>query len=94
MRPYTKLWMGNTNCVGWPEMRLEMRNGMLVMILSERNLRTLLTKLRQGDSACTIVCQGIVAVRAEHDEQHYENRIAPGEMHPTTEQLLDAGSET
>lgn len=72
--------------------RLETQQTHRTVILSERNLLALLTKLYTRDSACEIVggedCPG-VSVKAERDEQHYGDRaFGPGPMHPTTERVL------
>lgn len=75
-------------------MRLE-ENG--TVVLSERNLLSLLTKLHTTGSACTIVggssCPGLF-VRAEPDEEHYAGRArGPGKMHPVTERIVQAVRE-
>lgn len=67
-------------------MRIEQYNGLLRIVLSERNLRALLSKLALPDSACTIAKDGIY-VSAEPDDQHYVGRT-PGPMHPVTEATL------
>lgn len=80
-------------------MKYENINGSHWIILSRRNLRSLLAKLdgHPPDSACTI--QGGVEawgyfVKAEEDEAHYASRAEwPqetkwGPMHPTTEEVL------
>lgn len=75
---------------------------MAEVVLSRRNLLTLLTKLYTEGSAKTIVNNIIVdqndqllmkpdvhfAVRAESDEDHYERRAPAGPMHPLTEALI------
>ncbi len=53
------------------------------IVLSKRNLLTLLSKLEWPDSAKTIT-DGDIYVRAESDEIHYKDRD-PGPMHPRTE---------
>ena len=77
-------------------MRVELDTdiGGIRVILSERNLKALLAKLQQGDSARTIVRRNedgngplLVYVSSEPDDQHYGNR-EPGEMHPATEVLM------
>lgn len=67
------------------------------VVLSERNLRSLLSKLRLPDSACTIsktTDDGAVTifVSAEPDAQHYADRT-PGPMHPATEAALRLGED-
>ena len=66
------------------------------LVLSERNLLTLLTKLYTEGSACEIGggedCP--MSVRAEPDEVHYGQReYGPGPMHPTTERIMAAVKE-
>jgi hypothetical protein len=66
--------------------------------LSKRNLLALLSKLDWPESKRTLVAgvtprddnpRGfMVAVSAESDEEHYRDRIAPGEMHPRTEAAI------
>lgn len=67
-------------------MRVELKPLGIRVVLSERNLRALLSKLAMPDSACTIYQDGVY-VTAEPDGQHYQGR-APGEMHPWTEAAL------
>lgn len=67
-------------------MRIEMNAKGLRVVLSERNLRALLSKLSLPDSACTIERDGVF-VSAEADDQHYAGRT-PGPMHPLTEAAL------
>jgi hypothetical protein len=57
------------------------------IILSKRNLLTLLHKLEMPGSACTIIKPGGTVVIAEPDEVHYADR-APGRMHPDTEEFI------
>lgn len=64
-------------------MRIETTPAGLRVVLSERNLRALLSKLTMPDSACTITMEGVY-VSAEPDDQHYADR-GPGPMHPHTE---------
>lgn len=61
------------------------------VVLSEKNLLALLTKIKTDWSACTIVKgedngQHLI-VRGERDEVHYAARPA-GVMHPVTEQEI------
>lgn len=56
------------------------------VVLSERNLRALLSKLSLPGSACTIYTDRVY-VSAEPDDQHYQGRT-PGMMHPATEAAL------
>lgn len=67
----------------------------LRIILSERNLRVLLSKLTMPDSArtiATIADDGTnVFISSEPDDQHYANRLPPGPMHPETEADLRKG---
>lgn len=59
------------------------------VILSRRNLLTLLLKLDTPGSEHTIVKPGGIVVVAEPDEVHYANRPkGPGQMHPDTEARL------
>lgn len=52
--------------------------GMHTIELTERNLRTLLEKLTDPDSARTLVDpDGVIFVKAVPDEEHYATR-APG----------------
>lgn len=74
-------------------MRVErLASGALKVVLSRRNLLTLLTKMSLGDSACTIgvlTDQGTVFVQSEADSQHYDSRTyAPGDMAPVTEAMI------
>jgi len=81
-------------------MKLEKNGNHTVVTLSERNLKTLLTKLQWPESARTIGSNDVYVdgkmvwgetfdVVAESDEQHYGNRPAPpGPMHPKTEEDL------
>lgn len=61
------------------------------IVLSRRNLRTLLAKLADEDSVRTIVrdvADGVrLAVLAEDDDDHYRDRV-PGAMAPWTEAQL------
>lgn len=62
------------------------------VVLSRRNLRSLLAKLDgdPGHSACQITREtdlGLVIVTAEEDDVHYQGRT-PGPMHPDTEGVL------
>lgn len=60
--------------------------------LSERNLRTLLAKLDEPESARTLyrrTFEGLLIVTAEKDEEHYKDR-EPGEVHPREEAKLAA----
>jgi hypothetical protein len=81
-------------------MRLELRTGVVHVVLSERNLRALLAKLggHPPNSACTITYDtrdGVqLVVSAEPDASHYAHpeRDVPGRhgpMHPETEEELD-----
>ena len=55
------------------------------VVLSERNLRVLLSKVeRYPNSACTIIKPDGTVVRAEPDDIHYGDRT-PGRMHPLDE---------
>lgn len=69
--------------------------GFTTVVLSRRNLLTLLAKLDgfPPDSECSIV-GGYEApniwLRAEEDEVHYAHRQA-GEMHPITEVRISEG---
>ena len=63
---------------------------MTEVVLSERNLRVLLNKLkRYPDSACAIIKPCGTVVRVEPDEVHYSDRV-PGVMHSLDEQALEA----
>ena len=62
------------------------------LVLSEKNLLSLLTKLYTKGSRCEIRggedCP--MSVRAETDDKHYGSReYGPGPMHPVTEKLID-----
>lgn len=70
-------------------MRLEQsEDGELVLVVSRRNLTSLLAKLDgyPPNSLCTLMggdeCEGVI-LRAEEDEVHYASR-APGHVHPST----------
>jgi hypothetical protein len=56
------------------------------IVLSRRNLLTLLHKLDMPHSARLIVREGF-GVRAENDAKHYTDRD-PGLMHPETEKFI------
>ena len=59
------------------------------VVLSRRNLLSLLHKLEMPGSFCTIVKPDGTAIKAEPDEVHYANRVGgPGTMHPDTEQFV------
>jgi hypothetical protein len=65
------------------------------VVLSERNLLTLLSKLYTPGSECEIGGGNEYApglhVRAETDAAHYQDRpFPPGPMHPETERILRA----
>lgn len=75
-------------------MRVEIDGEKILVVLSRRNLETLISKLdgNPPDSACTIVAPAIYVptfVKAEEDEEHYSHAdrhgFGPGAMHPTTE---------
>jgi hypothetical protein len=59
------------------------------VVLSRRNLLSLLHKVEMPGSFCTIVKPDGTAIKAEPDEVHYANRVGgPGTMHPDTEQFV------
>lgn len=64
------------------------------VILSRRNLQSLLAKLdgHPPDSACTIdrnIGETLLTVVAEEDDDHYSDRaIMRGAMHPDTEEAI------
>lgn len=59
---------------------IEQANGFPVVELTERNLRGLLEKLEDPNSARTLIDPDHrIAVRAVRDEEHYADR-APGPM--------------
>lgn len=67
-------------------MRLGPHNDRLVeVILSERNLRALLSKVQRPDSQRTLIKSeaenGTLIVKAEPDDEHYAGR-KPGIVHP------------
>ena len=80
-------------------MKRKFINGREFVILSRRNLLTLLAKLdgHPVDSACTIR-GGVDApglwITAQEDDEHYKDRVVPegmtqyGPMHPDTEAAL------
>jgi hypothetical protein len=85
--------------------RLNIINGektTVEVLLSRRNLLTLLQKLEMRGSYCGITnndtfedgepTTGVELVLiAEEDEPHYARReLGPGEMHPTTEMVIQA----
>lgn len=66
-------------------MRLDIHGPRVVVTLSERNLRTLLSKVHRPDSARTLlldVGEGVLVVKAETDEEHYRDRVPAGPVHP------------
>lgn len=80
-------------------MRLERNDeGTVVVVLSRRNLQSLLAKLDgfPPNSACTLTYTTkdtqLLVVQAEADEVHYMNperdSIQPGKMHPETEERI------
>ena len=65
-------------------------NGTIVVELSERNLLTLLAKLNQPDSFCTLYkdcADGRLVVQSVPDKQHYGDR-KPGPVHPLSEEAV------
>ena len=61
---------------------------MTEIVLSERNLLTLLNKLdRYDESSCTIIKPCGTAIRVEPDEVHYGDR-QPGVIHPLDDPAL------
>lgn len=73
-------------------MKCHRDNGKLHLVLSRRNLLSLLAKLDISWSARTISCaiegsNDPIYVTSEEDAEHYGTRI-PGEMHPETEAKL------
>lgn len=75
-------------------MRLDHDGPQSTLVLSERNLLALLSKLYTEDSACQLegglACP--MSVRAEPDVVHYAHAgregEPPGPMHPVTEQII------
>ena len=62
------------------------------IVLSERNILSLLAKVRgaPGESKRTLIGDGFT-VSVETDAEHYGNRsVPPGIMHPETEAALHA----
>ena len=62
-----------------------------VVILSRRNLLSLLHKLDMPGSQRTLIGPGrCVVVMAEDDDEHYKDRgvVGPGKMHPETEEFI------
>ncbi len=86
----------------FPDATLDPTGGVRV-VLSRRNLRTLLAKLdgNPPGSLCTIGVPpqyGLFEVKAEEDEPHYadearEFRGVAGRMHPATERALVVASD-
>lgn len=82
-------------------MRLEIARNQVLVVLSRRNLLSLIHKLDMPGSARTLVgaddvidgdpaAARVLVVRAEDDDEHYEARIAePGAMHPDTEEFVE-----
>lgn len=82
------------------EMRISIEEGIVNVVLSRRNLETLIAKLDgfPKGSACEIFCQAnprdpkrepLFYVKAEENALHYSGRPSPpGEMHPETEDRL------
>lgn len=79
-------------------------HSVLDVVLSERNLLSLLSKLYTGGSRCEIQ-QGdvptpfvLLRLRAEPDQVHYNSATRkgapPGAMHPVTERVLSAIQQT
>jgi len=59
------------------------------VVLSRRNLLSLLHKLEMPGSFCTIIKPDGTAIKVEPDEVHYANRVGgPGTMHADTEQFV------
>jgi len=75
------------------------RAGDLQLVLSERNLLSLLSKLYTEGSAATIVCGDVppgyapITISAEKNDIHYSSATREGEpageMHPVTEKILE-----
>lgn len=84
------------------DMRIEIKDDVLDIVISERNLLTLLTKLYTPGSACEIgngdVPEGFrkAWLKAEKDDVHYASATrqssqgVAGQMHPVTEKVLAA----
>ena len=82
-------------------MRLELLHNQIVVVLSQRNLLSLLHKLEMPGSARTLVCGDnrindepvhapILVVQVEADVEHYGARLEPaGPMHPATESFVE-----
>ena len=69
-----------------------LNNGVLTVTLSRTNLQSLLFKLDEPTSARTLIRNVedlILIVRAEEDEDHYQDRQR-GIMHPREEAKLNA----
>jgi hypothetical protein len=61
----------------------------MLVVLSRRNILSLLHKLEMEGSAQTIVKPGGIAITVEPDEVHYADRAdGPGPMHHETEQFV------
>lgn len=77
-------------------MRIEDGPNGVHIILSERNLRTLLVKLNENHkdwskrSIFKIKDRKVYFITSEDDETHYADREPPGEMHPQTEKDLES----
>lgn len=73
--------------------RLEKPTHPLTVVLSERNLLALLSKLYTPGSACTIIKPDGLIIRAEKDDVHYKHpsRLGegPGPMHTATENFIE-----
>lgn len=83
-------------------MRFRLKGKTATVVLSRRNLATLLDKIdngiTDGESACTILTtyntEGyVLIVQAEPDDLHYSERLPPGKMHPETESRIRSVNE-
>ncbi len=81
-------------------MRLDLRPPVVQVTLSRRNVLSLLAKLGQPGSVCTILSSNVygpdggeidqieLVVRVEPDAEHYAAREPAGLMHPVTEEIV------
>jgi hypothetical protein len=76
-------------------MKLMVQANMVKVVLSRRNLLSLLHKLSVSDSEATLVKhigRDTLIVQAEHDESHYAGET-PGQMRSDTEAFIRRNDE-
>lgn len=86
-----KLFMAVDESPDPEDLPISPSKGLVYIILSERNILSLLHKLGKEGSARTIVKEGEewdLMVSVERDEEHYREGESPGFMTPDTEEFI------